>query len=80
MIMEDGFYYDDRPYSNLSEIARLITGTRWNGPRFFGLRRQKSDDSTAPARDGQAKAAGSRRLNNPNPPSVTKRVRAGHGL
>ena len=80
MITEDGFYYDDRTYSNLSEIARLITGTRWNGPRFFGLRRQKSDDSTASARDGHAKATGSRRLNNPNPPSVAKRVRAGHGL
>jgi hypothetical protein len=80
IIMEDGFYYDDRSYSNLSEIARLITGTRWNGPRFFGLRRQKSDDSTASARGGQAKAIGIRRPKNPNPTSVAKRVRAGHGL
>jgi hypothetical protein len=37
----DGFTYQGRPYSNLSEIARLITGTRWNGPRFFGLRADK---------------------------------------
>lgn len=37
-VAETGFLYQDRPYANLSEIARLITGTRWNGPRFFGLR------------------------------------------
>lgn len=34
----DGFLYDDRRWKSLSEIARAITGTRWNGPRFFGLR------------------------------------------
>jgi len=28
----------DSAYDSLTEIARLITGTRWNGPRFFGLR------------------------------------------
>ena len=41
MIMEDGFGYDGRTFASLSEIARLITGTRWNGPRFFGLRRPR---------------------------------------
>jgi hypothetical protein len=34
----DGFTYRGRRYRSLSEIARLITGTRWNGPAFFGLR------------------------------------------
>lgn len=34
----DGFLYDGRRWKSLSEIARTITGTRWNGPRFFGLR------------------------------------------
>jgi hypothetical protein len=33
----DGFAYDGRTFASLSEIARLITGTRWSGPRFFGL-------------------------------------------
>jgi hypothetical protein len=33
-----GFAYDGKTFSNLSEIASAITGTRWNGPRFFGLR------------------------------------------
>jgi hypothetical protein len=37
-VAADGYVYQDKPYSNLSEIARFITGTRWNGPRFFGLR------------------------------------------
>lgn len=40
-VKADGFSYQDLPYENLSEIARLITGTRWNGPRFFGLRTGK---------------------------------------
>jgi hypothetical protein len=38
MAMADGFAYDGETYTNLSEIAGLITGTKWNGPRFFGLR------------------------------------------
>lgn len=41
IVANDGFSYQGRPYNNLSEIARLITGTRWNGPRFFGLRAGK---------------------------------------
>jgi hypothetical protein len=40
-VAEVGFLYQERHYENLSEIARLITGTRWNGPRFFGLRTGK---------------------------------------
>lgn len=38
MVLEDGFAYEGKPYASLSEIARAITGARWNGPRFFGLR------------------------------------------
>ena len=37
-VSEDGFLFEGQPYESLSEIARQITGTRWNGPRFFGLR------------------------------------------
>jgi hypothetical protein len=40
-VMAEGFAYEGRTFSNLSEIAFLITGTRWNGPRFFGLRTKK---------------------------------------
>jgi hypothetical protein len=37
-VASDGFIWRDMTYSNLSTIARAITGTAWNGPRFFGLR------------------------------------------
>jgi hypothetical protein len=37
-VTEAGFAYGGQTFDSLSEIARLITGTRWNGPRFFGLR------------------------------------------
>ncbi len=38
MVMADGFAYDGERFTSLSEIASEITGTNWNGPRFFGLR------------------------------------------
>ncbi|HRO33277.1 MAG TPA: DUF2924 domain-containing protein [Brevundimonas sp.] len=37
-VIEGGFLFEDRRYDSLSVIAREITGTRWNGPRFFGQR------------------------------------------
>ncbi len=36
-VVEGGFLYDGQTFPSLSEVARLITGTRWSGPRFFGL-------------------------------------------
>lgn len=36
-VIETGFEYRGKNYRSLSEIARLITGTRWSGPAFFGL-------------------------------------------
>lgn len=40
-VTKDGFEYNGKTYGNLSEIALQITGTKWNGPRFFGLRKTK---------------------------------------
>jgi hypothetical protein len=40
-VSESGFEYRGRGYASLSEIARSITGTRWSGPLFFGLRRSE---------------------------------------
>ena len=37
-VATDGFVWQERTYSSLSTIAQQITGTKWNGPRFFGLR------------------------------------------
>lgn len=47
-ISEGGFVWQDKTYASLSAIAREITGARWNGPRFFGLRAQ--DDGKAVVR------------------------------
>jgi hypothetical protein len=56
-VSAEGFVYDDKTYTNLSEIAVLITGTRWNGPRFFGLRTKLQEDSETvpPDRSGASK-------------------------
>ena len=37
-VLEDGFACNGKTYRSLSAIARMITGTRWSGPRFFGLK------------------------------------------
>ena len=38
MVVEEGFAWNGKTYESLSRIAFAITGTKWNGPRFFGLR------------------------------------------
>ena len=38
VVVEGGFLHHGKTYKSLSQIARSITGSRWNGPRFFGLR------------------------------------------
>ena len=40
-VLPDGYEWDGRPYRSLSAIARAITGTRWNGWRFFGMKNQR---------------------------------------
>jgi hypothetical protein len=42
-VLTDGFEHDGRKFRSLSEVAREITGTRWNGPAFFGIRKSKPD-------------------------------------
>lgn len=39
-VLPSGYVYNDHTYRSLSEIARVITGTRWSGPAFFGLKSQ----------------------------------------
>ena len=38
IVTAQGYVYKGQVYKSLSQIARIITGTRWNGPAFFGLR------------------------------------------
>ena len=49
MVMPDGFAWNGQTYDSLSKVAFAITGTKWNGPRFFGLR-DKEDRLDAGAR------------------------------
>ncbi len=41
-VLEDGFDYRGGQYNSLSRIALKITGTRWSGPLFFGLRKSRA--------------------------------------
>jgi hypothetical protein len=41
MVLEEGFAWNGQKHASLSKIAYHITGTRWSGPRFFGLRQQR---------------------------------------
>jgi hypothetical protein len=41
-VRDDGYEYQGRPYKSLSAVARSITGTRWNGWIFFGLKNQRT--------------------------------------
>ena len=40
-VLDDGFEYEGENYRSLTEIATAITGTKWSGPAFFGLKRKK---------------------------------------
>lgn len=43
LVLDDGFEWAGRQWRSLSEIAREITGTRWSGPRFFGLEKPRAN-------------------------------------
>ena len=45
IVLKDGFNWQGRKFKSLSAVARAITGTRWNGYRFFGLRERKREET-----------------------------------
>ena len=45
MVLADGFAWNDKIFPSLTKVAFAMTGTRWNGPRFFGLREKPSKES-----------------------------------
>jgi hypothetical protein len=47
MVMADGFAWNGQTYDSLSKVAFAITGTKWNGPRFFGLRDREDRPAAA---------------------------------
>jgi hypothetical protein len=42
LVLDDGYEYDARRFSSLTQVATAITGTHWSGPTFFGLKKRKS--------------------------------------
>ena len=48
LVSEDGFVWQQRGYRSLSQIARAITGTRWSGPVFFGLKQRAPAQAPSP--------------------------------
>jgi hypothetical protein len=50
MVMADGFAWNGQAYDSLSKVAFAITGTNWNGPRFFGLRGKEDRSAMGEAR------------------------------
>lgn len=49
-VQPNGYEYKGGRYKSLSQIARLITGTRWSGPLFFGI---NGDRSSSPSKENQ---------------------------
>jgi hypothetical protein len=45
MVLADGFAWNGKTYRSLSKVAFAITGSHWNGPRFFGLRDRPSSEA-----------------------------------
>src|ERR1700726_5113191 len=43
-VFEDGILFRSKRYKSLSEVARVITGSRWSGPLFFGLKSSKEQN------------------------------------
>ena len=45
-VENNGYEYQGTRYQSLSEIARLITGTRWSGPLFFGIKNESTNNKS----------------------------------
>jgi Protein of unknown function (DUF2924) len=54
LAVPSGFCWQGKTYDSLSTIAKTITGTSWNGPRFFGLRSKKRHDHEEDPTTGRA--------------------------
>ena len=54
MVLDDGFAWNGGVYSSLSQVAKAITGTNWNGHRFFGLKAVRSGERSKVRRRAQA--------------------------
>ena len=78
MVVPEGFCWQGKVYASLSIIARKITGTSWNGPRFFGLRDGEPAPSSAAAQKPAAPRSSRARpkVIQSGPPAAAERVAA----
>ena len=49
IVLQDGFAWNGNTFDSLSQVAFAITGTKWNGPRFFGLRDRRPEPNAGDA-------------------------------
>lgn len=49
LVLDQAYEHAEKRYRSLSEVARAITGTRWSGPRFFGLEAAQTPPTKPPA-------------------------------
>jgi len=64
-VVPGGYVWRENTYASLSTIARAITGTAWNGPRFFGLRTRRNKPGV-PAKRSAADPSRPRRNSPPS--------------
>ena len=57
LVVPGGFCWQGKTFDSLSTIAKAITGTNWNGPRFFGLRSKRTIEEEAEVAARRAEAA-----------------------
>lgn len=78
MVLEEGFAWNGTTHKSLSEVARAITGTRWSGPKFFGLAAAKTalilGAADRPSRGGRIVHEGRRRARNADAPPPAEDV------
>jgi hypothetical protein len=59
MVLDKGFAWNGKTYGSLSQIAKAMTGTNWNGHRFFGLRTASSGARQTTSRDREGATSAS---------------------
>jgi hypothetical protein len=80
-VVPNGFLWRDETHSSLSTIAHAITGTKWNGPRFFGLRERRAPKAppTVPLSRPQGVKRAKRRRSSVSATNTSAHKSAGNG-
>jgi Protein of unknown function (DUF2924) len=79
MILEEGFAWNGKNFGSLSQIAKAMTGTNWNGHRFFGLRQTKGTHVGAKIAGGKRRRGASDGLGSIEDAAALRSVGAGGG-